>query len=93
MGHGSCLTVLDHFAECLAVGVFTDEAWLKNVSRITRQSSHPAVRADGCATFIVEAHSPTVCRDRSDCPSAQIRRSATDRQGAKDQSPARAPGR
>ena len=63
------LTVLDHFAECLAVGVFTDEAWLKNVSRITRQSSHPAVRADGCATFIVEAHSPTVCRDRPACPS------------------------
>jgi len=68
------LTVFDHFAECLAVGVFTDEAWLQNVSRITRQSSHPTVRTDGCATFIVEAHSLTVCRSRSECPSAQSRR-------------------
>ena len=78
LGHGrSDLTVFDHFAECLAVGIFTDEAWLENVSCITRQSSHPAVRADGRATFIVEAHSLTVCRNRLECPSAQSRRAGT----------------
>jgi hypothetical protein len=43
------------------------------VSCTTRQSSHPAVRADGRATFIVEAHSLTVCRNRLECPAAQSR--------------------
>ncbi len=68
LGHGRIdLTVFDHFAECLAVGIFTDEAWFENVSRITRQSSHPAVRADGSATLIVEPHSLTVCDNRWEC--------------------------
>jgi hypothetical protein len=30
------LTSLDHFPEGLAVGIFTDEAWVKNVPRVTR---------------------------------------------------------
>jgi len=30
------LTSLDLFAEGLAVGIFTDEAWVENVSRVTR---------------------------------------------------------
>jgi hypothetical protein len=30
------LTDLDNFAEGLAVGIFTDEAWVENVSCITR---------------------------------------------------------
>ena len=37
MGHGRTdLTGLDHFAEGLAVGIFTDEAWVENVPRVTR---------------------------------------------------------
>jgi hypothetical protein len=30
------LTGLDHFAEGLAVGIFTDETWVEYVPRITR---------------------------------------------------------
>ena len=37
MGHGrNDLTGLDHFAEGLAVGIFTDEAWVEYVPRVTR---------------------------------------------------------
>jgi hypothetical protein len=37
MGGGrNGLTSLDHFAERLAVGIFTDEAWVENVPRVTR---------------------------------------------------------
>jgi hypothetical protein len=37
MGHGrNDLTSLDHFAEGLAVGIFTNEAWVENVPRVTR---------------------------------------------------------
>ena len=37
MGHGpNDLTSLDHFAEGFAVGIFTDEAWVENVPRVTR---------------------------------------------------------
>lgn len=37
MGHGrKDLTGLDHFAEGLTVGIFTDEAWVENVPRVTR---------------------------------------------------------
>jgi hypothetical protein len=36
-GHGrNDLTSLDHFAESLAVGIFTDESWVENVPRVTR---------------------------------------------------------
>jgi hypothetical protein len=63
VGHGrNDLTSLDHFAEGLAVGVFTDEAWVENVPCVTRQSSHPAKRTDGSATLLADAHSLTVCR-------------------------------
>jgi|BarGraNGADG00212_1021973.scaffolds.fasta_scaffold09141_3 hypothetical protein len=30
------LTGLNHFAEGLAVGILTDEAWVENVPRVTR---------------------------------------------------------
>ena len=37
LGHGrDDLTDLDHFAEGLAVGIFTNEAWVENVPRVTR---------------------------------------------------------
>jgi hypothetical protein len=36
MGHGrNNLTSLDYFAEGLTVGIFADEAWVENVSRVT----------------------------------------------------------
>jgi hypothetical protein len=30
------LTSLDHFAEGFAIGILTDEAWVENVSGVTR---------------------------------------------------------
>jgi hypothetical protein len=37
MGQGpNDLTSLDHFAESLAVGILTDEAWVENVPGVTR---------------------------------------------------------
>jgi len=33
---GKCLAGPDHFAERLAIGIFTDEAWVEYVSLITR---------------------------------------------------------
>jgi hypothetical protein len=37
MGHRrNVLVSLDHFSEGLAVGIFTDEAWIENVSRVAR---------------------------------------------------------
>lgn len=37
MGRGwNVLISLDHFAEGLAVGIFTDEAWVENVPRVAR---------------------------------------------------------
>lgn len=56
------LTSLDHFAEGFAVGIFTDEAWVENVSRVARQSSYAAKWTNGSTTFLVDAHFLTASR-------------------------------
>ena len=56
------LTGLNHFAEGLAGGIFTDEAWVENVPASPGRAV-TAKRADGSATFVVDAHSLTVCRN------------------------------
>ena len=51
------LAGLNHFAERFAVGVFTNEARVENMTRVAREGSHPAEWTDGSATFVVGAHS------------------------------------
>jgi len=50
------LAGLNHLAECFAVGIFTHEAGVNDMSRITRQGSHPAEWADRGASLVRDAH-------------------------------------
>jgi hypothetical protein len=63
MGHRpSDLASFNNFAERLAVGIFANEAWVDNVPSIAWEGSYAAKWTNRSASFAVDVHSSTVCR-------------------------------